>query len=75
MLNSPKSDEFTFFLSEYLNEHNPGKKKTSIKELWEYFDVEKLKVHSKIVTGSRKNSKKDIGEFMSRKVRVEVVEV
>jgi glycosylphosphatidylinositol transamidase (GPIT) subunit GPI8 len=71
VLNGPKSDEFTFYLSEYLEGRNPLKMNTTIQQLYEYMDFKKLKVHAKIVARNKKYRSKYLGEFMARRARVQ----
>ena len=53
-LNMPKSDEFTYYLSQFVKEKDFNLR--TIKELWKYMDMTKLKVHSKLVSKSKRKA-------------------
>jgi glycosylphosphatidylinositol transamidase (GPIT) subunit GPI8 len=69
LLNQPKSDEFTFYLDQFLKE-GPSREDASIKDLWAYLDFAKLKVHSKLAPSSRRNSRRKLSEFMFKQMRI-----
>ena len=38
VLNGPKADEFTYYLSEHFTMINPVKSNTTLKQIWQYMD-------------------------------------
>lgn len=67
LLNQPKSDEFTFYLGEFMKERAASRDDSAtIKDLLVYEDFSKLKVHAKIATSSKKNQRRALKEFMSK---------
>ena len=64
-LNAPKSDDFSFYLDEFLLNENEKKPQT-FRDLEKYMDYEKLKVNAKMVSNGIKKSEK-IDKYMKIK--------
>ena len=73
VLNCPKSDEFTIYLSDYINENNPLKTNATISKLQTFIDVSisKKKIHSKLISPLKRNKHKLLREFMTRSLLVQ----
>lgn len=61
-INSAKSDDFTFYVSEWLTAKDH---KSTIKDLYQYLDFTKLKVHSKLI-GNSARKQANIDHYVKR---------
>jgi glycosylphosphatidylinositol transamidase (GPIT) subunit GPI8 len=71
LLNSPKSDDFTFYFDQLLKDISIKNSKITLKQLANYMDISKLKVHSKLVSLSKQLPNSQLSNWITRTDKIQ----